>query len=149
MVALRVPEAGGPEAGGRLDPGGPGVPTDRAQVPGDGRDRGPGPEPGFRVGVNGVSEGRGAGPRPVQPFGEAPQLGSALAARGRREAAHQVGDGSGAPGGFVGSPECERGGAADGGGFGAVGYDRNGGVGAARGGLRFGGSTYILLYICG
>ena len=149
-VALRVPEAGGPEAGGRLDPGGPGVPTDRAQVPGDGRDRGPRPGTGIPRRRQRRQRGDAApAPRPVQPFGEAPQLGSALAARGRREAAHQVGDGSGAPGGFVGSPECERGGAADGGGFGAVGYDRNGGVGAARGGLRFGGSTYILLNICG
>ena len=63
---------------GILDPGGPGVPTHGPEVPGDGRDRGPGLEPGFRVGVNGVSEGRGPGPRPIQPFGEAPQLGRAL-----------------------------------------------------------------------
>ena len=113
VVAPGVPEAGGPEAGGILDPGGPGVPTHGPEVPGDGRDRGPGLEPGFRVGVNGVSEGRGPGPRPVQPFGEAPQLGRALAARGRREAAHLIGNGPGAPGRFAGSPKCERSGGAD------------------------------------
>ena len=148
MVALRVPEAGGSEAGGRLDPGGPGVPTDRAQVPGDGRDRGPGPDriPRRRP----TASARDAAPAPGPSSHSAKRRNWEARWRHVDGARRRTRSGTAPERRAVRRlPECERGGAADGGGFGgwativtAVSVRLVVGSGSV-------GSTYILLNICG
>ena len=130
---------------GPLDRGGCRPPTDGPEIGGDGGNRLSGREQVFRVGIGGGGQVRVR--VPLDPGGESPERVAPKSARRRGEAAHVGRDGSGAAGGFVGPPKRERGGGADGGGFGVGGCDRDGG-GVAHWWLRFGGvNVYTIEYM--